>query len=59
MIFASIQLCKGSSKEEGNERTLSRRRRHLIFPEGSSLQIGKIDGIGVCVCMCELNSCKF
>lgn len=40
MIFASFQLCKGSSKEEGNERTLSRRRRHLIFPEGSSFQVG-------------------
>lgn len=52
MIFASIQLCKGSSMEEGNERTLSRRRRYLIFPEGSSLQIGKIDEIVVYVCVC-------
>lgn len=42
MIFASIQLSEGSSKEKGNERILSRRRRYLIFPEGSSLQIGKI-----------------
>lgn len=48
MIFASIQLCEGSSKPKGNERTLSRRRRYLIFPEGSSLQIGKIDEIGMC-----------
>ncbi|XP_037043628.1 uncharacterized protein LOC119079652 [Bradysia coprophila] len=41
MIFVSIQLCTGLSKEEGNVRTLSRRRRYLIFPEGSSLQIAK------------------
>lgn len=45
MVFVSIQLCVGSTKEEGNERTLSRRRRYLIFPEGSSLQIGRICNI--------------
>lgn len=59
MIFASFQLCKGSSKEEGNERTLSRRRRHLIFPEGSSLQIGEIDEMLCCNVTSKMLILKF
>lgn len=32
---------KNSSSDKGSERVLSRKRRYLIFPPGSSMQIGK------------------
>lgn len=41
-----------ASPHRGNERILSRKRRYLIFPQGSSLQLGEL----VCgMCVCEIS----
>lgn len=43
LLFMLINvLSKATAEGEGNEKILSRRRRYLIFPKGTSIQLSNI-----------------
>lgn len=48
-------FANAASPRRGNERILSRKRRYLIFPQGSSLQLGECGCMCVCVCKISWN----
>lgn len=52
-----ITIIKGET--DGNEAILSRQRRYLVFPSGSSLQLGKKQRVRIekrfCICISIMN----
>lgn len=50
LCFINSQIVRGDnvSYNEKGEKILSRKRRYLVFPEGSSFQVGKYTDHKIC-----------